>query len=74
MHALPLDARACTQVAASLVTAPLLVSWLGFLHRVRRSNASGKHWSWRRRRLCGMAFVELTVALISSIFYLIPNA
>lgn len=39
-----------------------------------RARLSRKHWSHRRKRLAGMAGLELSLALVNSIFYLAPNA
>lgn len=39
-----------------------------------RAHRSTKVWPHRSRRLMRMAFAELTVALLNSIFFLIPNA
>lgn len=39
-----------------------------------RAHLSSKVWSHRARRLVRMAFAELTVALVNSVAFLIPNA
>lgn len=36
-------------------------------------NASGKHWSHRRRRLATLASAELALQLVSTIMFLAPN-
>lgn len=61
-------------VLASIQIVLLLAYWVYFVRRVVRSTLSGKRWSERRWKGAVNAFVHLTLQLLNSVMYLIPNA
>ena len=61
-------------VFASLQILALTIMSIYFVRRIVRSTLTGKRWSHRRLRGVQLSAVELTLQLLSSILFLIPNA
>lgn len=61
-------------VFACLQVLLLSLYWIYFIRRVVRSSLTGKRWSHRRKRGVTSGGVLLTLQLINSVMYLIPNA
>lgn len=61
-------------VFASLQVLLLFLYWIYFIRRVVRSSLTGKRWSHRRKRGVTHGGILLTLQLINSVMYLIPNA
>ncbi len=55
---------------------PVLLSCLLHLLSITalyRANKSGRRWTHRRRRLATMAAVEVSLQVVNSIMFLVPN-
>lgn len=61
-------------VFASLQIVALSITSIYFVRRIIRSTRTGKRWSRRRLRGVQLSAVELTLQLLNSILFLIPNA
>eukprot|EP00887_Chlorella_sp_A99_P005583 scaffold1.g5583.t1 len=58
---------------ASALVAGMATCWVLYARRVARAVASGKRWSARRLRAVQLTSAEVSLQLVNSIFFLVPN-